>query len=294
MEMVIKEEKEGALLVYPIWCQDGGSIVYEWLDKENCEIRRLDLSTANEACIFKSQGEIRELRLSPDGRWVSFVFRKDGESSLHMLAIDGGKPVLLANDVSGRDYSHSWGPDAKTVAVIRHDTNGGGRRQYLGLIGIGDKKTSRLDACGRRVLSVEWSPNSELIAYCARSETGVNRVWTVYSDGTLATPCSSGSIDLLPAWSPDGRFLAYVKTRRVGGAKAENRIFVMTRTGTQERELQVGSGSASFPKWSPDGHEIACIVSTSSPDGKVSKKVLVVEFASDEFRRDQGSSAEAK
>ena len=280
---VMKEEKNGGLLLLPVWCLEKDAIVYEWVDEENCEIRRLCLSSGTEACIFKSQGEIRELRLSPDGRWVSFVLRENDESNLYMLSVDGGtKPILLANDVSGREYSHSWGPSGKVVAAIRHETNGAAHGDYLALIAIPDKKTTRLEGCGPRILAVEWSPNSDLIAYCARSEAGIDRIWFVHSDGSLPRACSSGSIDLHPDWSPDGRLLAYVKTRRVDGGKPENRVFVMTRTGKEETELhEVGPASASFPKWSPDGHRIACIVTTPSGDGKFAMKVVVVQYASE-------------
>jgi len=278
--MVLKGEDNGGLLLYPTWCRDSTSIVYAWVTQDACEIRKLHTLGGTEISIFKSHGEIRELRLSPDGGWVSFVLREDEKSSLYMLAIDGeGGPLLVADSVSGREYSHSWDPESKALAVIRQETDSNGYRQYLELVTIPDKKTSRLDACGRRILSVEWSPKSDLIAYCARSDVGVNRVWTVGSGGTLPRALSTGSIDLQPDWSPDGELLAYVKTIYVDGGKGENRIFIISRTGVGEAELEkVGLGSVLFsPKWSPDGRRIACIVATSSTDGNFETKLVVVE-----------------
>jgi len=55
-----------------------------------------------------------------------------------------------------------------------------------------------------------------------------------------------------PRWSPDGRFIAYVR-----GDGRSSKIWIMAADGTDQRQLTQGSGSDNFPLWSPDGKQIA-------------------------------------
>lgn len=79
-----------------------------------------------------------------------------------------------------------------------------------------------------------------------------------------------------PAWSPDGRSLAYVSFH--GGTPA---IYVQTlRTGEQVR-VSARSGINSAPAWSPDGSRLA--LALSRRDGNVD--VWLLTLASQELRR---------
>ena len=56
-------------------------------------------------------------RLSPDGRWLSFLSDRDGALKLFVQPLDGGKAVPL--DISGsRILSHAWSPDGREIACV--------------------------------------------------------------------------------------------------------------------------------------------------------------------------------
>ena len=57
-----------------------------------------------------------------------------------------------------------------------------------------------------------------------------------------------------PAWSPDGRRLAFTRSPKPYGAKRD--VFVMNADGTGVRRL-TNDGSSDDPSWSPDGRRIA-------------------------------------
>jgi len=79
-----------------------------------------------------------------------------------------------------------------------------------------------------------------------------------------------------PAWSPDGRSLAYVSFH--GGLPA---IYVQTlRTGGQVR-VSARSGINSAPAWSPDGSQLA--VALSRRDGNVD--LYLLSLATQDLRR---------
>jgi TolB protein len=59
-------------------------------------------------------------------------------------------------------------------------------------------------------------------------------------------------VDRLPAWSPDGRQIAFESDR-----DGESRIYVMGADGSNPVRLTSPPGKDSHPSWSPDGKQIA-------------------------------------
>ena len=78
-------------------------------------------------------------------------------------------------------------------------------------------------------------------------------------------------MDMFPAWSPDGRSVAY--SRRGAGGDPYH-IFVRTAPAGTPRQLTSGAGSDVGPAWSPDGRRLAF---TRWSDGQVQYVTLPAE-----------------
>ena len=128
----------------------------------------------------------------------------------------------------------------------------------------------------------DWSPDGGLIAYMRATfpwDDAVPRhLFVVRADGSHRTDLTEGACapprcfgEEDPAWSPDGRRIAFFRTTRHGAS-----IFVMSRAGTERR--QVTSPPArrfadKAPSWSPAGDELVFV---RSDDARERSSLFVV------------------
>ena len=160
--------------------------------------------------------------LSPDGRQVAFIWDegKEGTQHLYVRLVDGGDPLALTKG-EVRDHSPTWSPDGNRIAFLREGDEG--RYEVLDIPALGGA-TRRLGVTAGRGLS--WSPEGATLAVVDRSsldepfaisllstETGERRrVTSPPVDrhlGDSKSPFPPG--DSNPAFSPDGRSLAFLR-----------------------------------------------------------------------------------
>jgi len=100
----------------------------------------------------------------------------------------------------------------------------------------------------------------------------------MHADGTSVRRLTTDAAnDDSPAWSPDGKTIAFVSDR--DGGKLE--IFVMAADGSNQRSLTQGPNGET-PVWSPDGERIAYVggtrktptIQVMNADGSSSRAVV--------------------
>lgn len=119
-----------------------------------------------------------------------------------------------------------------------------------------------------RVGGPVFSPDGTRIAYTVtwydvEANRGNSDIWVVPVEGGRALQMTgSPGTDTSPAWSPDGKWLAFVSTRGGNGAQ----IYMLPSDGGEARPLTGEKGGASGPMWSADGSKIL-FVSEVWPEG---------------------------
>lgn len=119
----------------------------------------------------------------------------------------------------------------------------------------------------QRVSEPQIAPDGKWVAYTAATTdlegNRLNRnIWIVPAGGGAPVQLTRSGRDSSPAWSPDGKALAFLSGR--GGS---SQIYLLSMEGGEPRQLTHISTGADLVKWSPDGKTIA-FTSAVYPDCK--------------------------
>ncbi|HTO74689.1 MAG TPA: protein kinase [Thermoanaerobaculia bacterium] len=98
------------------------------------------------------------------------------------------------------------------------------------------------------------SPDGKAVAFAA-SRGGVSHIWRVDAPAPpIELTRDSGVSDSNPAWSPDGREIAFSR-QALGAGSGSSDLWLMNADGTSPRRVteMVGAGA---PAWMPDGKSI--------------------------------------
>ncbi len=103
---------------YPNLSPDGKTIIFCYDE----DIWKVPASGGNALRITGMEGRESHPAFSPDGKWIAFTGRQDGNSNIYLLPVHGGKiKQLTFND--GSDYVESWSWDSKDIYILSNRYN---------------------------------------------------------------------------------------------------------------------------------------------------------------------------
>lgn len=159
--------------------------------------------------------------LSSDHQQVLWTSNRDGDAEIWVMASDGsGKRNLTNNGFD--DYDPAWSPDGQKVAYVC-TADGNPEIWVMDANGSNPKQVTHTDP-GVTNRHPTWSPDGTQIAYASGPgpatplpgrQTGGN--WEIMvvgvAGGSGVNVTNHPAADDQPAWSPDGKFIAFVSNR---------------------------------------------------------------------------------
>ncbi len=232
--------------------------------------------------------------VSPDGNLVAFLSERE-LFTIEMFLADARTGEVQRRLFSAESDSHfdalrfinsagAWSPDGRLLAFVVFVQGGNKiaimdveRRRIVRELPIGNIGT---------VSSMSWSPDGEYLAL-AGMRGGVGNLYKMNVSTKEITQLTDDRFTVLhPAWSPDGKTIAYVTEHQEDtdfGKLTYGNVGIglyNVETGTIERPDYLGNAMHTNPQFSPDGERLYFI---ASPDGVAN--IYRYSFVSDEVEQ---------
>ncbi len=229
-------------------------------------LETVDVQTGERRIVYRALQHFEAPNWTRDGRTLYF----NGGGKIYRLPAAGGTPKVVPTGEVIVNNDHGLSPDGKLLAIS-------------GRIGKGESQIYMLPAEGgtpRLVMPSMpsywhgWSPDGNVLAYCA-SRKGEYDIYTVPAQGgeesrlTTATGLDDG-----PEYSPDGRFI-YFNSERSGLM----RIWRMRPDGSAQEMFSRGPDSADwFAHPSPNGKWIVYLSYEPTVKGHPANKDVTLQL----------------
>jgi dipeptidyl aminopeptidase/acylaminoacyl peptidase len=190
-------------------------------------------------------------RWSPDGRFLAFLAAADGgKTQVWTLFRQGGDSQQLTKTLQGVS-SYEWSPDGKRMVLVLQDP----RPEELEKKKDGEKKSKTTPpwVITRRQFKTDY------VGYLDSRRT---HLFVLDVAAKTTSQITSGDYDdSSPAWSPDGRLIAFVSNRTAdpdGNYNTDVWVVAADNPDRGETLIQVTNslGPDESPAWSPDGELI--------------------------------------
>jgi len=120
-------------------------------------------------------------------------------------------------------------------------------KDIFDFVWIGDPQVS---PDGARVAFVRTTVNDKKDGYNTA-------IWTVLTATGETRQLTNGPRDTTPRWSPDGKYLLFVRAPEVSGRVEAAQLFMLAMAGGEPFQFTTLPRGAGGPQWSPDGKMIA-------------------------------------
>jgi TolB protein len=219
---------------------------------------------------------------SPDGRELAFVrhsrcpvdpYRECSEVFARRADGSGARRVTRLASTTNADADPAWAPDGRSIVFVRerpaHTADGGTSASLYTVPSQGGAVRRITDAESYDQLPA-WRPDGSAIVFVRNppNEFGLDeqesRLMLVAPDGSGLRAFARGLRGSSPAWSPDGRRLAFTSYRDRNGRQCGRdscrwlgELYVVDADGTGLKRLTKNRLDDRSATWSPDGKWIA-------------------------------------
>ena len=207
-------------------------------------------------------------RWSPDGKLIAFLSeRSEGKTQVWLLNRLAGEAERLTNTPQDVE-DFAWSPDSRRLVLVLRDASSA---ELEDAKENKDKPAGEKESKDKKKAEKPWVIDRlqfklDEMGYLDRRRTHLY----AFDLATKAlSQITSGDFDdSEPAWSPDGKSLAFTSNRSAPDPDAtyNSDIWIVaadnTDKGAHPTQVTTNPGSDSSPAWSPDGKWIAYITQT--------------------------------
>jgi dipeptidyl aminopeptidase/acylaminoacyl peptidase len=198
-------------------------------------------------------------RWSPDGKYLAFTSsRNNGKSQVWLLNRVGGEAVRLT-DIAQGVGDFEWSPDSARLVLALQDP----KPEDAEAEKDKDKPAPAKPKTQPPYVIDRLQFKEDTIGYLDNRRT---HLYIFNIEKKSVTQITSGNFDdEQPAWSPDGKQLAFTSNRSMPDpdASRDTNIWVVaadnTDKGAHLTQITTNPGADSQPAWSPDGKWIAYV-----------------------------------
>jgi Tol biopolymer transport system component len=205
--------------------------------------------------------------LSPDGNQVAFTWNGERQDNfdVYVKLVGPGVPLRLTTDPMP-DTNPAWSPDGRWIAFLR--VFPGGRGALILVPALGGVERRLADVVGSPFLvdsigrALAWSPDSTTLVAAADGGGGAPPGLFAFSVATgerrrVTSLPPRAWIDTGPAFSPDGRVLAFTRFVSFGisdlyGLALDGKLNPVGEASRLTSQNRFVNG----PAWAPDGRRI--------------------------------------
>ena len=213
----------------PAWSPDGKHVAYAAQTNGNWDIWVVsDDGSRRYRLTHDAQMETNPL-WSPDGSVIAFKVAPGKEYNLTIENF-----ILLQNGFEAPAYRHwdgiksiqmsDWSPDGKKMAYTAEMvTNASGEDRVSYLAVVNDVKMTGSKTAGKVVVlsggitlgdrGPVFSPAGDRVCFWAWDRSYRAGIWVAKTDGSGLRHLTSGGMDMVPRWSPDGKFILFESDR---------------------------------------------------------------------------------
>lgn len=227
----------GAINLSPEWSPEGGKLLFTTYVHNKPDLWLWEISRGQGWPISARAGLNVAGRFSPDGRTIAAALSFQGLPKIYEITIEGSI-IKRLTEGRGNDISPSWSPDGSNIAYVSDQA--GSPQIYV--VSANGGQPRRVTLHSSYNTDPDWSPRGDCLAVSARID-GRFQICTMRIDGSDFRVLTNKGSNQDPAWSSDGRMIAFVSNR--SGRKL---IYVMDARG--QIQVPVSSISGKTPAWS--------------------------------------------
>ena len=226
--------------------------------------RKLDESPMRAVPLTTYPGHERSPTFSPDGNQVAFSWNGErlDNFDIYVKLIGAGRPLRLTTD-QAEDSGPAWSPDGRWIAFLRDLGEGRAAVLLVPPIGGPERKLAEVYKPWFSFgFPLTWSPKGDsLVVVDRESDSEPYGLFVLSTESgekrRLTAPPALTRGDGGPAFSPDGRTIAFVRT--VGFGLADLYLLPVgegLRALGEPKRLTSGRRQVNNPAWAPEGREV--------------------------------------